>query len=134
MDPGDDEEDQIAWRFHTKKGPAHGYVSGANWSLCAMAIWLSDQDKIDPDRRKCGLCLNVAKVRKLKSAAIDWNRVRAAVRASFTGRGDPDTDYCQQAFKADPARYERTCRMCGGSGGGSSGFARCPNCDGEGVV
>jgi len=27
---------------------------------------------------------------------------------------------------------ERTCRMCGGSGG-STGPARCPNCGGEGV-
>lgn len=64
MDHGGDEDDQIAWRFHTKKGPAHGFLKGAGWSLCSMTLWMSDQDKIDPDRRHCGLCDNVLKARK----------------------------------------------------------------------
>jgi len=62
----DDEEDLIAWRYHAKNGPAHGFLKGAGWSLCAMALWMSDQDKVDPNRRRCGLCVRVEKVRRLK--------------------------------------------------------------------
>lgn len=61
-----DEGDQVAWRYQAKKGPTHGFLKGSTYSLCAMAIWLSVQDNVDPDRKRCGLCLNVLKARELK--------------------------------------------------------------------
>lgn len=62
----EDFDDEIVWRFTVKKGPVHGYLKGMENSLCGMALWKNDQDKIDRFRRKCVLCKNTARVQGLK--------------------------------------------------------------------